>query len=505
LRRRSVGVSISGVRKGVGCHKLALAASTLALSAATPASAQGIDFARLIAEGPSAIPDLRWNGITLIGAIDVSGQYESRGSPYHGDMFTSAGIIGPANRSPQWVFAPNQVLQSYIGVKVDEPIGHGIALVGRAEFGFNPTTLDVSDALKSLRRANGVPASQQYTSGDGTRAGQVLNGEAWGGIKVAHLGELRAGRNDTISLDLAGIYDPLLSYGFSLSGYVVLLIGQGSPETPRIDHSIKYLGMFGPIRVKAIYGDPGTDVKQFYQGSIGYVRPRLSVDVFGGHASDMMSATALSGPANLGSHYLGARVFDTAMYGVFTRFVFCLDKGCAGGEAGSSLSFTSGYQHLAYSNPADGGFAPGHRTIGGYEIGPALSTTGAPGAGIVNYSYAGGDRLVKLHFLAAKYTIDPKWSVMTGYYRFDQNGFGYDVNRLPGIQAPSYSNGKCSSKAFFNCSGSEDVASVRTDFKWSRNIILYGGVTYSRVRGGFAFGYLATSTVSPTLGVRLVL
>ena len=43
---------------------------------------------------------------------------------------------------------------------------------------------------------------------------------------------------------------------------------------------------------------------------------------------------------------------------------------------------------------------------------------------------------------------------------------------------------------------------MRVDYDWNKNLRLYGGVTYSKVNGGFAFGFLHPDEVAPTVGMR---
>ncbi|WMT76428.1 porin [Bradyrhizobium sp. Ash2021] len=471
-------------------------------SAGFVASASAADLDGLVLKAPPVMPDLTWHGITLIGAIDVSGQYEQHGAPYAGGATTSSSLITPWNRSPQWLFAPSQSLQSFLGVKVEEPITSDVKFIARAEMGFNPTTGDISDALKSTQRMNGIPLNLQSMNGDGSRAGQILNGEAWAGFDSKPWGTIHIGRNNAVALDMLGAYDPLASYGFSLFGYVGLLAGQGSAETPRIDDSIKYLNSWGPIRTELMYGHPNTNAKDFFQGTIGFVRPNFSIDLIAGHVSDMLLVNALAGPANLGSQFLGARVFDTNMYGFLAKYVFDLSGGGVLATSESKFTLSGGYQRLDFSNPADGGFAPGHTTIGDYQIGPVFSTSASIATGVVNYGFTGGDRLVDISFIAGKYQYDSHLSLALAYYRYDQNSFGLGVNAIPGIVAPSYSSKSCSSSAFFNCSGNEQVVSFRADYQWTKNLMLYAGIAYSKVNGGFAFSYLTTSTFDPTVGLR---
>lgn len=252
-----------------------------------------------------------------------------------------------------------------------------------------------------------------------------------------------------------------------------------------------------------MYGRPDTNAKDFVQGTIGFVKPNFSVDLIAGHINDAVGLAALGGPANVGSVLLGARVFDTDMYGAFGKYVF--DVGGNGPLTTSDLKFivSGGYQRLTFSNPADGGYAPGHTTIGGYQIGPVFSTNGSPGAGVVNYAYTGGDRQVDIAFIAGKYQYDSQLSFALAYYWLNQNSFGLGVNSIPGIVAPAYSSTKCSSSSFTNCAGSENVVSFRTDYRWTKNVMIYGGSTYSKVSGGMAFSYLNTSTFVHTAGVRL--
>jgi predicted porin len=448
------------------------------------------------------MPDLTWNGISIIGAIDVSGQYQQYGAPYVGNIYGPSSIIVPQSRSPQWLFAPNQAIQSYIGIKVDRPLTSDLKFIARAEMGFNPTTGDITDAIKSAQKSNGIPLASQNVSGDGGRAGQILNGEAWVGFDSKSWGAIHVGRNNALALDMIFAYDPLASYGFSLFGFNGIMGGQGSAETLRIDASVKYLDTFGPFHTEIMFGAPNTDVESFLQGTIGIVQPNFSIDVLGGHTSDSVFASSLAGPANFGSPFLGARIFDSDMYGVFGKYVFGLGGNGPLSTSESKFTVSGGYTRLIMMNPEDGGYAPGHVTIGGYQLGPVLSTNGSFGSGIVNYAFTGGDRKVDTAFIAGKYQYDSQLSFAMAYYLYYTNSFGQGVNSIPGIVAPSYSNTKCSSSAFSNCAGLEQVASFRADYQWTKNIMIYGGLTYSKVSDGLAFSYIKTSTYTTTAGVR---
>jgi predicted porin len=475
--------------------------STVA-SVAFVVSANAADLNTIFTKAPPEMPALTWNGITLIGAIDVAGQYESHSTPYAGQINSTASMIFPSNQGPGYFLAPNQTIQSYIGVKVDEKLTNELSFVARLESGFNPTTGELVNGPKSLQLSNGIALANQNVSADASRAGQIFNGEAYGGLALKGWGELRVGRNTNVSTNMIAAYDPLFSLGFSLLGFQGAFVGQGSIGPVYLDQSIKYTNQIGMFRTSLIYGAPGTNVKQFYQVAIGIVRPEFSVDLLGGRSSDQVALSSLSGAANLGSQFLGARVFDSSMYGIFGKYVF--DVGGKGYADANSAKFivSGGWNHLDFSNPSDGGLLPGHTDIGGFQIGPALSMNGAPGAGIVNYAYTGGNRLLDALFIAGKYQYNEHWSVAAAYYTFLQNSFGFGVNKVPGVTSAIYSNTSCSSNAFFNCSGNEQVFSLRVDYDWNKNAKLYAGVTYSKVSGGLSFGYLNTDQITPTVGAR---
>ncbi|MCC8957360.1 porin [Bradyrhizobium sp. Pear77] len=472
-------------------------------SGAFALSANAADLDTLFTKAPPVIPDLTWKGITVIGAIDLSGQYETHSTPYAGQINGTSSLVVPTNQGPGWFLAPNQTIQSYIGVKVDQPITDDLRVIGRLEIGFNPTGGELVNGPRSLQMQNGIPLTQQTMSADSARAGQIFNGDAYGGFALKQWGELRAGRNTAVSTDMLYAYDPLLSLGFSLFGYSGIIAGQGSIEPSKLDSSVKYVNQVGMFRTELLYGAPGTDVRQFYQGAIGIVRPEFSVDAFAGQAKDIVNLSSLNGAANVGSPFLGARVSDTVLYGIFGKYVF--DVGGRGYSDPDSSKFivSGGWSHVDFTNPSDGGLLPGHSTIGGFQIGPVLATNGAAGSGIVNYAYTGGDRQVDAYFISGKYQYDHQWSVAAAYYVFSQGSYGLGVNKIPGVAAPIFSNAACSSSGFINCSGLQQAVGLRVDYDWTKNLKLYAGAVYSKVSGGFAFGYIHQDEFAPTVGMRL--
>jgi predicted porin len=448
------------------------------------------------------IPPLTWGPLTIYGVIDVAAQYATHGVPISGSVYSTPGFITPPGRQSKLVLSPNQSIPSFIGFRIDQPIAPGFNLIVKAESGFVPTTLQLDDALKALQKQNGVPLAQQESSFDGPRAGQIFNGQAFGGVSSTRFGTLTYGRQYTPLLDNILRYDPLASYAFSPLGFYGSYSGQGSSETTFIDSSIKYAHKLGPVRVSAFYADPKTNVKRFSQISLGLDLQSVSIDVIGGRASDQVAAAALSA-ATLAAHpsaktQLGAKVFDTNMFGVFGKWDLGRSDMFRGSKVLSKVSLHAAYEHIDFKNPADGGIAPGHKTIGGYQIGPVVTTIGSPAAGIVNNGFTGGERKVDMAYVGFSYQISPQWKAGAAYYRFRQNSFGL------GVVSPGYSKVRCSSMSFSNCAGWEDIVGARVEYQASKNFVIYGGAAFSEVHKGMRAGFLNSSQFDPTIGVRFV-
>ncbi len=472
---------------------LVLAAALTSARAADLGSVKD-DLGVVVKDGIPEIPPLTWRGLTLYGVVDVSALYMSHSAPASGQLYAPLAIIAPQNRGPAFMLGSNSASQSLLGLKAKEPLAYGFSFIGKIEMGFNPTSGQLSDALGSIRAQNGLATAQQGSSADGPRAGQAFSGEVYAGVQHETLGALTVGRQNTLSTDALFAYDPLISYGFSLVGYIGAPGGQGSSEVVRVDSAIRYKNAYGPFRVAAIYANPQSNVKDIWQLDAGVDYAGFSADVVGGHANDEVTAGSL-GAAFAGSPFLGAKVYDTDMIGAFGRYKYALSET-------SYLSLSGGWEHIDYKNPADGGLAPGHTDIGGYQIGPGYSTNGLASGGIVNYGFTGGDKTLDVSFVAIKYQHDPRLSFAVGYYRFDQNSFGFGVASVAPGAALFYSKTNCSTSKYTNCSGNEQVVGLRADYQFNRNFMVYAGGAYSAVANGLAFGYLNKVEFSPTVGLR---
>ncbi len=76
------------------------------------------------------------------------------------------------------------------------------------------------------------------------------------------------------------------------------------------------------------------------------------------------------------------------------------------------------------------------------------------------------------------------------YYGFHQNAYG------TGTQAG------CTTAAHSVCSGNLQGFSFDADYRFNVHFDAYAGAMYSGVHDGMASGYLYTTNINPTIGVR---
>ena len=144
---------------------------------------------------PDPIPDnLTWYGITPIGALDLGYAYQTNGRPL-GNVVSGlefAPFTTTRNYTGQAIstIAHSGLQQSFIGVKVEEPLGAGWAAIARADTGVDPLKGQLSDGCSSFIANAGVVYTQQNSNADSGRCGQAINGQLWGGISNKQYGTL---------------------------------------------------------------------------------------------------------------------------------------------------------------------------------------------------------------------------------------------------------------------------------------------------------------------------
>jgi predicted porin len=339
--------------------------------------------------------------------------------------------------------------------------------VFNVEMGFLPTSGNLADALKSLTHNNGVPLSQQTTAADGGRAGQVFNGVAYVGLESKDWGTLTAGRNNTLLLDAINKYDPQGgAYAFSLIGFSGTTAGGGDTENTRLDDSVKYNFKHDWLRLGALYqfGKSDSSPGEAWQGNIGIDYQGLSVDGLYSHKKDAISAASLSATqvTTLPHDSLAATISDNTAYTLAASYTT------------GPFKVSGGFEHIKFKNPSLPITAP-FSGLGGYDF------------SVVNNTAFPNPKILKVSWIGLKYLINKDFDITGAWYHLDQNAFGAI---------------SCSNNSAGNCSGNEDVFSAKLDYRFNKRWDAYGGAMYSKVKDGLANGFLHTSSVSPTVGIR---
>jgi len=141
------------------------------------------------------------------------------------------------------------------------------------------------------------------------------------------------------------------------------------------------------------------------------------------------------------------------------------------------FKFFAGYEYIKYVNPATP-LSAGFVDIGGYVL------------AFVNNEAYDNPKVVQVYWTGVRYTVIANLVLTMAYYGTHQDAYG------SGAQAG------CSTAAHSACSGSLEAISFDLDYRFNRHFDVYLGAMYSGVQGGLASGYLATTNINPTVGVR---
>jgi predicted porin len=121
-----------------------------------------------------------------------------------------------------------------------------------------------------------------------------------------------------------------------------------------------------------------------------------------------------------------------------------------------------------------------------FGVGPnALSSSSA--LGTANNTAFAIHRDFQVLWTGAKYAATPDLDLIAAYYHEQQNSFAAN---------------HCTDSSQSSCSGSLDAVSFLVDWRFAKRWDAYAGMMYSQVRNGLANGFLSTSAIDPTLGVR---
>ncbi|HXR63444.1 MAG TPA: porin [Rudaea sp.] len=413
---------------------------------------------------------LTWNGITLYGTVDIGIAYQNHGAPLSQDFYpTLQYMIGSSNNKSITTVASSGLSQSKVGLRGVEPLNDVLSFVFNLESGFNPTSGKFADGPKSLINNNGVALANRKAAGDGSRAGQVFNGQAWGGFSSKDWGTLSIGRHVTLFGDSTTKYDPMNgSYAFSIIGYSGLTAGMGDTQDVRLDDSVKYTIKHDWFHAGALYqfgksdGSPG----EAWQLDAGFDYAGFSVDALWGQKKDAISAASLSAAqvATPGVPFdsLAATISDNEAWQIAASYT------------NGPWKASGGYEHITFSNPSLP-VAAGFSGLGGYWI------------AFTNNTAFPHDKKLDVSWIGLKYNFSKDLDLTGAWYGYSQDAYGAV---------------KCSDNRAGNCSGNEDVWSVRLDYRLTRRLDVYAGAAWSKVQDGLASGFLNTSATTLMTGFR---
>jgi predicted porin len=443
-----------------------------ALSAGFPADAQ-----QKTGPGITGDDSLTWRGVTLYGVIDVGVQYDTHSAPFTAYRPAASGNIVRQNDHQSVIgFTPSNMGQSRIGLQGIEPLHDEFSAVFQVETFFNPQSGEIADSLKSLAVDNGRPLTAQSIGVDGSSAGQAFQ-TAYVGLKSVRFGTLTFGRQITLLSEGTIKYDPNYNAtAFGLLGASNTYSGGGSSEDNRLDSTAKYYLSFSDfIHVAALYKFNGSNgsANTALQADIGGECAGVSIDAYYSRVNSAITATSLTAaqvaalPA-LGysaAKSLASTISDNTAYSVMALYKF------------DPLKFFAGYMRIKYANP-DTPLSAGFNDIGDYVL-----------AFVTNNAFNNA-KAVQVFWTGVRYTVIRNLDVTAAYYGYRQNAYG------------TSSQADCTTAAHSVCSGSLEAYSIDADYRFNIHFDAYVGAMYSGVHDGVASGYIYTTNVNPTVGLR---
>jgi predicted porin len=461
---------------------------------------------------------LTWHGITLYGAYDVGGGWVSHGLPQSPYNYEGSSLVNRNAYGSRFLIEPNNLSQTGLGIRGKEEFVHGWSVVFNASTGINPQSGQLANASLTDIKDNGLPRGSYSMAIDGSRAGQPLNDEYYGGISSENFGTLTFGRQRALGTDTMLLYDPVAGgYAFSYIGYNGTMAGGGDTEDTRWDDAVKYRLTYGPVHFGAMYKlvdgsggcysasstwtattcTPEQPHNNAYGFNLGGNYNKLSADVVYQHYNQAISVVnPLLGPTSptqpyqstedsintnpvTGTNLIGT---DNTLYGIVTdnNAVMVTAR-----YTWDHFRYFAGYEYIWQNNPSKP-LGVGATDQGGYVM-----------SGVEDNNLD-SEKLVQIWWTGLKYAYDSKTDITFSWYGQVQNDF-----RLP----PT-----CSAAAGFrsSCAGTLDEGSLYLDHHFTRRFDGFAGLAYSFVTGGVAIAiphgpgvpYLHNSNFAPTIGGR---
>ena len=428
------------------------------------------------APGPSD-DSLTYHGITLYGIVDLGLQYQTHGAPLS-DYFPagSSDIVQPNSNHSTLGVTPSNLSQSRIGLQGVEPLYADWSAVFKLETFFNPQSGEISDGLKSLVQNNGRATAQKTTGLDTSVAGQAFQ-QSYVGLSHKEFGTLTFGRQNTLLADGIAKYDPnYASQAFSVIGLSGTAAGGGDTQDRRLDSSLKYVANYAQfVHFGAQYKFSGAtgSANTVVEANLGVDVAGASIDAYYENAKDAISAASLSTAQvallpGLGfsvDNSLAATVSDNTTFSIMGLYNFGAPK------------IFAGYEHIRFANPSTP-LTAGFDDIGGYKL------------AFVNNTAFPTDKILQVYWAGIRYSLTEALDLVGAYYGYHQNSYG--VGATAG----------CSTSIAGTCSGTLEGFSFDADYRLSKRFDTYAGIMYTGVQNGLANGYIHSTNMNPTIGVR---
>ena len=422
---------------------------------------------------------LTYAGITLYGTLDGGYGYETHGVPGN----PSAGKVNYAiqknSDNTHWLWSPNALSTSVVGLKMEEKIGAGWSLIGVLEAGFDPYSGMLINGPRSRADNNVNAVGAQTANFNSSRAGQWDNSQGFIGLSNADYGALTFGRTSSLSQNALSSYDPVASIAFSPLGFSGSFAGFGNSPTVTPNTAFTYRLTYRNFQFAAQAQVGGYDIGNAstgqYQGQIGADFGGLSLDGVVNWTKNGVSLSSYNGSPPSGydvNNVLKATLSNAFGVELMARYSW------------GQFRFYGGYIYARLMNPSDD-YADGFPTIAEGIFVPAGAVTS--NAYTVNRIFNGG-------WAGVRYSVWSNLELAAGAYYRTQNDY---------LPAPDVCTGTGINISSSKCAGSQGAVSFMIDYKPVKRIDVYAGVMVSNVWGGFANGHLYTQNVDPTVGLRI--
>ncbi len=439
---------------------------------------------------------LSYGGFTLYATLDAGLMYNTNGAPWNPAFVNGTqGLISKQSNGVKWLWSPNNINQSVVGIKMSEPIANGWSLVGTVEAGFDPLSGYLSNSQRAQVINNGKVAVLQSASGNSSRAGQWDNSQGFIGLSNPLYGTLTVGRVNSLSLDTLIAYNSMGSaYAFSPFGFTGAYAGFSDTELARSNTAVKYKVNAYNLRFSGLAQiggyDQGNGSQSMFQGGVGGDFGNLSLDGVLSWATDGVNTAPFVGTSWLTSgvpKYYSRDDLKATLSNNLGAIISAKYRW-------EAVTFFAGWEFWRQANP-DGGYPNGFQTIAGYNVpGNIVGNPAFPTVWITTNAY-NLNKVENVFWVGAKYAVRPDLDLIGAIYYAEQNNYNSKVVNGAVVSAACTGQGIHISSAA--CAGAFDTFSAMIDYRPVKRLDLYAGIALSNVYGGMANGYQKNSKHRP--------